>query len=297
MGSDLHVIVWAPGAAADRLADLAVLRVQLLEACWSRFRPNSELNRLNARAGAGEIAVSDDLHRLVTTCVAAYAWSEGDLDASVLPSMLALGYRHDFGGAAMTFPMPPVPAPGMTQVRVGDSWVALPSGLGLDPGAVGKGLAGDMVTEDILSAGAHAVLVGIGGDVVARGLPPDSDSWLVSMRDDRHDRVEIPQPCGGDLVDPAAALARRPPRRAPAHGSFDALGCGAGDRAGRLRVARGGGRDRGSAARHVMRRVARRAWLHTASPGPGGPRCMRHWPAFPGHGCWSGPPGSRRGAL
>ncbi len=191
MGSDLHVIVWAPGAAADRLADLAVLRVQLLEACWSRFRPNSELNRLNARAGAGEIAVSDDLHRLVTTCVAAYAWSEGDLDASVLPSMLALGYRHDFGGAAMTFPMPPVPAPGMTQVRVGDSRVALPAGLGLDPGAVGKGLAGDMVTEDILSAGAHALLVGIGVDVVARGLPPDSDSWLVSMRDDRHDRVEI----------------------------------------------------------------------------------------------------------
>ena len=191
MGSSLHVIVWGPGAAADRLADLAVLRVQLLEACWSRFRPNSELNRLNARAGAGEIAVSDDLHRLVTACVAAYAWSEGDLDASVLPSMMALGYRHDFGSAAMAFPMPPVPAPGMAQVRVGDSWVALPPGLGLDPGAVGKGLAGDMVTEDIHSAGAHAVLVGIGGDVVTRGLPPDADSWLVSMRDDRRDGVEI----------------------------------------------------------------------------------------------------------
>ena len=191
MGSDLHVIVWGPGTAADRLADLAVLRVQLLEACWSRFRPNSELNRLNARAGAGEIAVSDDLHRLVTACVAAYAWSEGDLDASVLPSVMALGYRHDFGSAAMAFPMTPVPAPGMAQVRVGEAWVALPSGLGLDPGAVGKGLAGDMVTEDIHSAGAHAVLVGIGGDVVTRGLPPDANSWLVSMRDDRRDGVEI----------------------------------------------------------------------------------------------------------
>lgn len=191
MGSNLHVIVWAPGAAADRLADLAVLRVQLLEACWSRFRPNSELNRLNSRAGAGAVTVSDDLHRLVTACVAAYTWTEGDLDASVLRSMLALGYRHDFGSAAMAFPMPPVPAPGMTQVRFGESWVALPSGLGLDPGAVGKGLAGDMVTEDIHSAGAHAVLVGIGGDVVTRGVPPDTDSWLVSMRDDRRDGSEI----------------------------------------------------------------------------------------------------------
>ncbi len=191
MGSDLHVMVWARGPAAERLADLAVMRVELLERCWSRFRPGSELNRLNARAGCGETPVSDDLHRLVTALVNAYAWSGGDVDASVLGAMLTLGYREDFASVAMSLPRSALPkatpAPGMSGVRIGDRAVCLPDGVGLDPGAVGKGLAGDMVTEEIHGAGAEAVLVGIGGDVVTRGVPPDAGSWRVTMRDDRFD--------------------------------------------------------------------------------------------------------------
>ena len=191
MGSELHVIVWARGPAAERLADLAVLRVELLERCWSRFRPGSELNRLNARAGCGATAVSDDLHRLVTALVDAYTWSDGDVDASVLGAMLTLGYREDFASVAMSLPgnatPAPTAAPGLGGVRVGERVVCLPAGVGLDPGGVGKGLAGDMVTEEIHDAGAHAVLVGIGGDVVTRGIPPDAGSWRVAMRDDRFD--------------------------------------------------------------------------------------------------------------
>jgi len=187
MGSDLHVIVWARGAAAERLADLAVLRVELLEDCWSRFRPDSELNRLNALAGCGAITVSEDLSRLVAALVDAYTWSGGDVDASVLGAMLALGYREDFAGVSMSLParVTANPAPGLDGVRLGATTVSLPDGVGLDPGGVGKGLAGDMVAEEIHGAGADAVLVGLGGDVVTRGVPPDAGSWQVSMRDDR----------------------------------------------------------------------------------------------------------------
>jgi thiamine biosynthesis lipoprotein len=188
MGSDLHVIVWARGSAAERLA---VLRVDLLESCWSRFRADSELNRLNARAGCGEVAVSEDLRRLVIALVDAYTWSGGDVDASVLGAMLALGYREDFAASSVAMSLPaitsPPPAPGMAYVRIGERTVRLPGGVGLDPGAVGKGLAGDMVTAEIHGAGADAVLVGIGGDVVTRGVPPDAGSWRVAMRDDRFD--------------------------------------------------------------------------------------------------------------
>ncbi len=188
MGSDLHVLVWAPGAVAERLADLAVRRIDLLEACWSRFRPDSELNRLNARAGRGPSAVSEDLHRLVTACARAYRWSAGDVDASVLASMLALGYRDDFAAVLMALPadLPPRRAPGLSGVQIAERTVSLPAGVGLDPGAVGKGLAGDIVTAEIHAAGARAVLVGLGGDVVTRGVPPDTGSWRISMRDDRH---------------------------------------------------------------------------------------------------------------
>ena len=192
MGSDLHVIVWAP-ASAERLAELAAYRVALLEQCWSRFRPDSELNLLHARAGRGAIPVSEDLHRLVSALVRACSWSEGDVDATVLGGMVAMGYDADFEVIGST-PMPTswerMPGQGMGDVRVGDGAVALPRGVGLDPGAIGKGLAGDTVTAEIAASGAHAVLVSIGGDVVTHGTPPDTGEWRISLRDDRTDARE-----------------------------------------------------------------------------------------------------------
>ena len=187
MGGDLHVVLWAPRSAAERLADLAVRRIELLESCWSRFQSGSELNRLNARAGQGEVEVSGDLRRLAVACSDAYAWSGGDVDATVLGSMVALGYAEDFTSVAAALPAAWVPRPavGMDGVRIGLRTVSIPAGVGLDPGGVGKGLAGEIVTAEIADAGADAMLVSLGGDVVTRGTPPGADPWRVSMRDDR----------------------------------------------------------------------------------------------------------------
>jgi FAD:protein FMN transferase len=196
MGSDLHVVVWSR-ASADRLAELAARRVELLEQCWSRFRPDSELNLLHARAGRGAVPVSEDLHRLVSALVEACSWSEGDVDATVIGAMVAMGYDRDFGLIA-TDPMPPswerVPGQGMDGVGVQAGAVSLPLGMSLDPGAIGKGLAGDIVTEEIAAAGASAVLVSIGGDVVTHGTPDDTGAWRISLRDDRtpeRDEIDV----------------------------------------------------------------------------------------------------------
>jgi FAD:protein FMN transferase len=196
MGSDLHVVVWSSGSA-DRLAELAMRRVELLEQCWSRFRPDSELNLLHARAGHGAVPVSEDLHRLVAALVEAWSWSEGDVDATVIGAMVAMGYDRDFGLIA-TAPMPPswerVPGRGMGGVSVQAGAVSLPRGVTLDPGAIGKGLAGDVVTEELAGAGASAVLVSIGGDVVIHGTPADTGEWRISLRDDRtleRDEIDV----------------------------------------------------------------------------------------------------------
>ena len=55
MGTDCHVVVVTEASLADQLLTLSQDRVELLEDCWSRFRPTSELNRLNAAAGLGPI--------------------------------------------------------------------------------------------------------------------------------------------------------------------------------------------------------------------------------------------------
>ena len=214
MGSDLHVIVWAP-ASAGRLAELAAQRVGLLEQCWSRFRADSELNLLHARAGHGAVPVSEDLHRLVSTLVTAWRWSDADVDATVLGGMVAMGYDRDFGAMASTA-LPSawdrVPGQGMGGVGVHDGAVSLPRGVGLDPGAIGKGLAGDIVTDEITSAGAAAVLVGIGGDVVTRGVPHDTGQWRISLRDDRtleRDEIDVLSLSGTECAVATSSTLRR----------------------------------------------------------------------------------------
>lgn len=187
MGTDCRVLVFGDGSA--RLAALAEQRVALLEQCWSRFRADSELSRLNERAGSGPVAVSPDLALLVQAMVSAWQWTEGRFDPTVLRAMNDLGYDVDFATViardAVAF-LAPRALVGMRDVLVADDSVTLPSGLGIDPGAIGKGLAGDVIADELMQAGARGVLVDLGGDIVLAGQP-DDDVWAIDISDDRDD--------------------------------------------------------------------------------------------------------------
>jgi thiamine biosynthesis lipoprotein len=62
--------------------------------------------------------------------------------------------------------------------------LSLPSGVGIDPGAIGKGLAADIIADEIHAAGAEGVLVNLGGDVCVRGTAGGS-AWTIGIQDDR----------------------------------------------------------------------------------------------------------------
>ncbi|HET6949801.1 MAG TPA: FAD:protein FMN transferase, partial [Acidimicrobiales bacterium] len=88
MGSTAHIVV--TGARSD-LLDRARARVDELEARWSRFRPDSEVSRLNARPDE-LVFVSDDTMRLLRHAVAAWRRTSGAYDPTVLPALRAAGY-------------------------------------------------------------------------------------------------------------------------------------------------------------------------------------------------------------
>ncbi|MDP1876806.1 MAG: FAD:protein FMN transferase [Actinomycetota bacterium] len=200
MGTDCHVLVDAPAGTpavlVSDLLDAAVQRVGLLESSWSRFRPDSDLSRLNASAGGGPVAVSGDLLVLVERMVTAWQESAGLFDPTVLTSVTALGYDEDFaavnsrptGSAAAALPVAGIaPAPGMAGILVDpmQSTVSLPAGVGIDPGAIGKGLAADLIVSEMTEAGASAVLVNLGGDVSFAGALSDGAPWCIGIQDER----------------------------------------------------------------------------------------------------------------
>jgi thiamine biosynthesis lipoprotein len=192
MGTDCHVYIVADEVSGEDLLQLAQDRAELLEDCWSRFRPASELNRLNAFAGQGPLTVSGDLYLLADRMRQAWSMSGGLFDPTVLSSMMALGYDADFSlvsarSAEDLGDIITSTAPGMSGVRLDESamTISLPAGVGIDPGAIGKGLAADVIAAELFEAGADGVLINLGGDLAFVGNTEDGTSWSIGVEDER----------------------------------------------------------------------------------------------------------------
>jgi thiamine biosynthesis lipoprotein len=193
MGSDMHVIVVG---GRPELADDAQRRVEELERRWSRFRPDSEVSALNAGAGAF-VVVSPETRTLVRRAVEAWRLSGGTFDPTMLAALVAAGYGRSFedGPIAMPVPsgLPPMTLAGCSDIVIDGDAVCLPAGTGFDPGGIGKGLAADLVAEEVLAEGAAGVCVNAGGDVRVAGDRPDDESggeaWTIAVE---HPRATAP---------------------------------------------------------------------------------------------------------
>ncbi len=194
MGTDLHlIVVGSGGTAGDReheLIERALTRVAQLEARWSRFIPQSEVSRLNGAVGT-PLVVSDDTAALVARAIDAWHLTEGLVDCTLLDDLIRAGYDRPFEELPADRP---APGPTLRRIYGGDpgdieihgNTVTLPLGLGIDPGGIGKGLAADLVTGELLAAGAAGACVNLGGDLRVRRLGPDGGAWTISIDHPEH---------------------------------------------------------------------------------------------------------------
>ena len=177
MGSPAHVVV--TGRAA--LLGAAWRRIDDLESKWSRFLPDSELSCLNE---AGSAVVSADTILLVERAVQGWRASDGRFDPTVHDALVAHGYDRTFESVTDQEGIADAaPAPGCAGI-VFDAMsgvVVLPSGVHLDPGGIGKGLAADIVVGELIAAGAAGAMVSLGGDLRAEGEPPQGTSWSIAI--------------------------------------------------------------------------------------------------------------------
>jgi thiamine biosynthesis lipoprotein len=191
MGTDVEVLaVGADDAAMETLGALAVDALEAREARWSRFRPTSELCRINDAAGA-PVVVSPDTFALIELAVDAWRDTGGRYDPTVLAALEAAGYDRDFDAVARdgddaVGERPAVPGCDGVQLDRLVSAVRLPRGVALDLGGIGKGYAADGVSGELLEArvpGVRGVLVNLGGDLRARGGAPEPHGWVVDVDD------------------------------------------------------------------------------------------------------------------
>ena len=121
-------------------------------------RPLRRLTKEAAAIASGEEppVLSDGTLLLLERAAEGFRVTHGRFDATRLDAVTAAGYvrsldRHGPSPLATTGSTPEV---------------------GFDPGGIGKGLAADIITAELMSDGAAGALVSIGGDLRVRGVAP-----------------------------------------------------------------------------------------------------------------------------
>ncbi|MFS8532378.1 FAD:protein FMN transferase [Sphaerobacter thermophilus] len=174
LGSEITVAVTEP-ARLDQVVGHVRACVDLVDRTLSRFRPDSELRRLERRPGEPQPASALFIEALERSIMAAAA-SNGLFDPTIRDALEAAGYDRSIERIEAEGPGParlPRPGGGWTGIRVdrANRTVTLPPGVRLDFGGIGKGLLVDLALRTLgnLTCG---MLVSAGGDLAVTGPPP-----------------------------------------------------------------------------------------------------------------------------
>ena len=179
MGTTAEVIV----TGDDRLEQWAIDRLRRLEGRWSRFDPESEIASIN-RARGGRTPISHDTHLVLAAALDAWAATGGLFDPTVHDALVTAGYDRTFSDVARVGPATEsVAAPGCWGIELWPDSVHVPDGVRIDVGGIGKGVAADLVVEELLDRGAAGACVNVGGDLRVVGRAPTSEGWIVGVAD------------------------------------------------------------------------------------------------------------------
>lgn len=183
LGTSVFVAVRDP-RDLDRAHRLARRILREVDEVCSRFRPDSDLSRVNASPGRW-LAVDPLLVAAVDAAIGAARATDGLTHPLLGRNLVELGYDRDFellddaaGGRLAVAPLPDLRA--WERIALDpEGGIQIPDGTALDLGATGKAWAADVIAtafEDQLADGA---IISVGGDLrVAR---PDGRPWQVAI--------------------------------------------------------------------------------------------------------------------
>ena len=192
MGSPLRLTMGGTGLSSLRDIERSWTRVvasfEASEQAMSRFRDTSELTQLNRLAGTGIVSrPSPRLRRALAAADRAHRVTGGRFDPRVLADLDRLGYR----GAALptvsangdAASRPASDAPLDARVVQADGRRRRAIARPVDLGGIGKGLALRWASAELVRGGLADFLLEAGGDLVARGVDPSGEPWLIGIED------------------------------------------------------------------------------------------------------------------
>ncbi len=173
---------------------MLVGELRMVDLACSRFRDDSELQRLNRAAGR-PLAVSTLLWEALEASLQAARITGGLVDPTVGNAMRLIGYDRTFSRVMLrdgslsvaTF----APAGRWLEIELDPErrTALVPPGVELDLGASAKAFAADRIASRIANATGGGALVSLGGDIALAGAAP-AGGWVIGVDDDHDTPVD-----------------------------------------------------------------------------------------------------------
>jgi len=188
MGTGFQIeAIGKDAAELDRVIALALDELRRVEDVFTVWR-ESELTRLNARAGQGPVPVSPEMAQLLAISVECGRVTDGAFDVTYFPLRPLWNYKAEH-------PTLPTEEAIQSALKLVDyrrlavdreaSTVELPPGFSIDLGGIGKGYGIDRAMDVLLANGIQNGLVQAGGDTKALGRKFDKP-WQIAIKNPRH---------------------------------------------------------------------------------------------------------------
>jgi thiamine biosynthesis lipoprotein len=196
MGCEVRILVGDPlpgSAPADEAADRGMRFIHGFDAALSRFREDSELTALNSD-DRELVPASPLLRQAVGAGLWAAEQSGGLVDPTLAGAIASVGYKTSRRGvapASLAEALAEAPARHPARPNPGAEWrrfeldeqagtIRRPPGVGFDTGGSGKGLAADMVADQL--RGYSQFVVDCGGDVRVGGFASQFDPFAINVQ-------------------------------------------------------------------------------------------------------------------
>lgn len=184
MGTRYSAVFYAPARQdMDAIGGALFAAVDQVDRQMSLWNPDSDLCRLNAAPVDTWIAVPNELARVLEAGVQVGLQSSGRFDMGVGQLVDAWGFGPAPGapGAPPTPATPCRPAAEALDIDLASGQVRKRFPLALDLCGIAKGFGVDQLAHCLDACGIANYLVGIDGEMRARGSKPGAGAWAVAL--------------------------------------------------------------------------------------------------------------------
>jgi len=193
MGTRYAAVFFAPeGMAMEALAAALFAAVDRVDRQMSGWKPESDLNRLNAAPVGAWVAIPRELMTVLAEALRIGRATQGAFDIGLGALVSAWGFgpgQPEHRDIAVASARPGIATTEALQLDATASRARKLAPLTLDLAGIAKGFGVDEMARVMDAFGIRAWLVGIDGEMRARGLKPDGTPWAVAHeRPDRHRR-------------------------------------------------------------------------------------------------------------